>query len=67
MISVKSYAGVQGDGLTRRSPADEFAADESGVRWGLVSKVRQAIEDGSYDEEARMDAMLDKLATALEL
>lgn len=66
MISVKPLRSNPIDTL-RRHHDDAFGADESGVRWDLVGRVRQAIENGSYDEDSRVDALLDRLAADLDL
>ena len=41
---------------------DRFGADESGVRWDLVMRVREAIRNGTYDMDSKVDAMLDRLS-----
>lgn len=66
MVSLKSLHSLDADTLSRRTD-DAFAADESGVRWDLVGRVRQAIEDGTYDEDSRVDALLDRLTADLDL
>ncbi len=62
--SLKTHRSTS-SGTVRRED-DAFAADESGVRWDLVTRVREALEDGSYNEDARIDALLDRLVTDLE-
>jgi hypothetical protein len=45
---------------------DTFGADEGGVRLGLVIQIRRQLELGLYDEDARIDATIDRLVADLK-
>ena len=49
------------DDLISFDEENPFAADERGVRWGLVDRVRQSLAEGTYDESAALDQALDRL------
>lgn len=45
---------------------DTFSADEGHVRLDLVTRIRRQIDLGLYDEDARVDLMLDRLLSDLQ-
>ena len=53
--------------LPAPTPETDAEPDEQGddVRAWLVESVREQIKDGSYDEDAKLDAILDRLAEDL--
>ena len=69
MIATQKLSHLQTSPVdgTDRLGDDAFGADEGGVRWDLVSRVRTAIETGEYDEEDRIDTLIDRLTIDLDL
>lgn len=50
---------------SRNPREDAFAADEGQIRHDLVIRVRRQIELGIYEEDKRIDALLDRLMADL--
>ena len=55
---------VHQSGETRAQPCSPPTQDPAILRW-RTGRVQQQIEQGTYDEDAALDAVLDKLAQDL--